>query len=94
MVRQHFRALYCFSEVSVIPSLKVTRVSLHCTDTWMSIGSFPISVSGSGLYHQNNFLHFISYDPLTVFPVALIHINSQVFRVISGIFFYAQLSYS
>lgn len=76
VVRQHFRALYCFSEVSVIPSLKVTHVSIHCTGTWMSIGSLPISVSGSGLYHQNNFLHFISRDPLTVFSVALIHINS------------------
>ena len=71
-----FRALCCFSEVSVIPSLKVTCVSLHCTDTWTSVGVFPISVSGSGLYHENNFLHFISCDPLTVFPVALIHIKS------------------
>lgn len=48
----------------------------------MPVDIFAISVSGSGLFHQTNFLPFASCDYLTLTPIALIDSNSQI----SGIF--------
>lgn len=42
----------------------------------MSVDMFAISVSGSGLFYQTNFLQFISCDYLMLAPIALIHSSS------------------